>query len=89
MDPKLIAVLGGISSLLGLLAVIANIYFSLQSRHAPRSVRRILEGEGLFNADQILQVLSKFNDDQSRLAALREFTHTPGTTSRKVPICRT
>ncbi len=73
MNPQIIQVLSGVSSLLGLLAILAYFYSVSQERRAERSVREIVEGEPLFNAKQVIQILKLFQDDERRLEALREF----------------
>lgn len=65
-----IQALSSISSFLGLLAVLAYFYSRSQERRAERSVREIVEGDPLFNANQIVEILRLFNDDARRLDAL-------------------
>lgn len=70
MDPAVIMALAGVSSALGLLSLLAYFYLFSQSRRVERSVRQIVEGEGLFNASLVLEILKQFSTDQARLEAL-------------------
>lgn len=72
MSAQELIALGGVTTVIGLLSLLANYFFRLQSQHADAAVRNIVEGEGLFNADQITSILAQFLDDQARLAALKE-----------------
>lgn len=74
MNPQVLQALSGISSVLGLLAVLAYFYTLRQGSQAERSVRDIVEGDQLFNADQIVKILSQFSDDGRRLDALEKLT---------------
>jgi hypothetical protein len=70
LNSQIVQLLSGISSVLGLLAVLAYLYTVAQGRRAERSVRQIIQGEPLFNANQIVHILKLFKDDASRLEAL-------------------
>jgi hypothetical protein len=73
MSPQVLTIVSGTSGVIGLLSVISYFYYSYRVREierSERSVRQIVEGEGLFNADQVLQILRTFGDDASRLSAL-------------------
>jgi len=54
---------------------LAYLYFLQQFRRTESSVRKIIEGEGLFNADQVLNILGQFSDDTNRLEALKALTN--------------
>lgn len=71
----ILKVVTGVSSFLGLAGLIAYLYFTLQFRRAEYSIRGLLEGETLFNAEQVLKILSQFQDDKSRLDALKALTN--------------
>ena len=76
MTPQVLTVSAGISGIIGLLALISYFYYSYRIRKietSERSIRLVVEGEGLFNADQILQILREFKDDTARLEALKTF----------------
>jgi len=49
-----------------------------------RSIRQVVEGEGLFNADQILQILREVKDDTARLEALKTFANISNQTAERV-----
>jgi hypothetical protein len=70
-----IRVVAGVSSFFGVLSVLAYLYFVAQARSAERSVRDIIEGEGLFNSDQVVNILAQFTSDARRLEALKEIAH--------------
>lgn len=72
---NILSLITGISSFLGLLGFLAYLYFLLQNRRTERSVREIVEGEGLFNANQVLEILKEFRDDTQRLKALKHLTN--------------
>ena len=71
MSSQLLSIIVGVSSLLGLLSLLAYLFLHIRTRSAERSVRSIVEGEGLFNSGQIISVLEKFQDDTARLEALK------------------
>ena len=72
--PATIEALAAVSSGLSLLAILAYLFFVLQARRAARSIREIVEGEGLLNSRQWVEILRVFQDDVHRLAALKELT---------------
>lgn len=72
---EIIKVVMGASSFLGLAGLVAYLYFTIQVNRAEASVRRSLEGESLFNAEQVLEILSQFSDSDSRLKALKTLTN--------------
>ncbi len=87
MTPQVLTVLAGTSGIIGLLAVISYFYYSYRIREiesSERSIRQVVEGEGLFNADQILQILREFKDDPTRLEALKTFANINNQTAERV-----
>lgn len=73
---SVLTVIVGVSGFLGLLSLLAYLLFLFKLRQLERSVRQTLEGEGLFNAQQIVKILEQFKDDHaSRLKAIREFAN--------------
>lgn len=70
-SPPLVGILASVSSVLGLIAILAYWYYLLQRQNTERSARQLIEGEGIFNADQIVAILAQFADDGSRLEALK------------------
>lgn len=74
LSTEILNVVMGASSFLGIAGLIAYLYFTLQIRKAEFSVRGLLDGESLFNAAQVLKVLAQFQDDSSRLVALKALT---------------
>jgi hypothetical protein len=66
-----IKALTGVTGLLGLLAILAYFYLLHQATIGKdRSIQEIVQGEGLFNANQIKDILVEFKDDEARLKAL-------------------
>jgi hypothetical protein len=74
----------GVSSLLGLIALFAYLYFLQQIRAAERSVRSVLEGEGQFISTQIVKILEQFKDDGARLEALKTVTNFDASKAERV-----
>ena len=78
LNPEVVKGLVGVSSFLGLLALLAYFYVLAQVRIAERSVRsvrEVVEGDGSFIARQIVQILEQFKEDAARLQALRQLTN--------------
>ena len=73
LDAGMLNIILGVSSFLGF-SGLACYFFFLQNNQVEQSVRSVIEGEGLFNADQIIKILDQFKDDASRLTALVELT---------------
>ncbi len=74
MAPQILTIVTGISGIFGLLGLLAYLYFKLQISRAERSIREIVEGEGLFNAELVVEILKQFTDDDARLEILgKEF----------------
>lgn len=77
MTPQILTVVASTSGVIGFLSLLAYLYFNLQIRQisrAERSIRDIVEGDGLFNADQVLEILREFKDEANRLKALDALT---------------
>lgn len=69
-------IVGGISGVIGLLALLAYLYAALNLRAVETakltSAREAVEGAGIFNADQVIDILKQFTTEEARLGALRE-----------------
>jgi len=74
MNAPIIAALAGVSSVLGFLSLLAYFYLVAQTHRAERSIRETIEGAGLFNAAQVLDILKQFKSDKARLEALVQLT---------------
>ncbi len=76
LSVEMVAVLTGATGAMGLIALFAYFYLFQKIRALEssefKSVKEIVEGEGIFNADQVIHILNTFETDTSRLAALRE-----------------
>lgn len=70
-----IGIAGGISTVLGFCGTAAFLYFHIVVNRAQASVRSLVEGERLFNAEQVLKILAQFENDQARLDALQLLTY--------------
>lgn len=70
-----LSIVVGVSGFVGFASLLAYLYVLIQSRAVESSVRRSLEGDNLFNADQVLSILSQFRDDDARVKALQALTH--------------
>jgi len=64
-----------VSSFISLIALMVYLYYVLQSRSIERSIRQIVDGEGLFNPDKVLEILKQFTDDNARLKALKQLAN--------------
>jgi len=90
MSAELIGAVAGVSTVFGLLALIA--YFFLNFRlaalkaEAQRSVRSAVEGQGIFNASQVVEILKTFGTDETRLAALKELAKSQKATEKSAEI---
>jgi hypothetical protein len=71
LSESTLSVVAGVSTLFGVIALCAYLYFYSLASKKTSSLRTIIEGEGLFNSDQITSVLNQFKDDRNRLAALQ------------------
>jgi hypothetical protein len=70
-----IGILAGVSTVFGLLSVLGFFLVQIQKSPAEQSVRRIVEGDSLFDADRVVQILRQFTDDKLRLDALTVLAH--------------
>ena len=75
LDSSILTMLEVGSSSLGFLSLLAYFFVSIRISSTERSVREIIEGEGFFNADQILKILRAFKDENTRLKALVNLTN--------------
>ena len=60
MVPEILQIVTATSGIVGLLALLAYLYYFNREREitkSERSIRDVVEGEGLFNADQVLKIL--------------------------------
>ncbi len=76
MVPEILTVITATSTVVGLISLLAYLFYSYRIREiesSERSIRQAVEGEGLFNSDQILQIIKEFKDDKARLAAIKQF----------------
>jgi hypothetical protein len=74
MTPAILSIVAGISSVVSLLALISFLFYSYRVREierSERSVKEIVEGEGPFDADAVVQILRAFRDDNARLKAIK------------------
>lgn len=72
---NVISVLSTVSGLFGLLAILAFFFLRSRFHNVARSIRGIVEGEGLFNSALVINILEQFKDDPSRLEALKTLTN--------------
>jgi hypothetical protein len=78
MATQILTIITGTSSVIGLLSLLAYLFYSYRIREIERSKRSIkeaAEGEGLFNSDQIVQIIREFKDDSGRLDAIKQFAN--------------
>ena len=68
---EVLQVLSGISSFFGLIAVLAYYLLHAKSQRVEQSIAEQIEGEPLFNAKQILDIIGKFETDEGRIKALK------------------
>lgn len=71
---QILKILIGISSFGGVVGLLAYLYFGQDFRRAEESVRGIVEGDALFNAKQVVEILAQFKEDDKRLQALVALT---------------
>lgn len=74
MNPEILAIVTSTSGIIGLLGLLAYLYYQLQINSAERSIRHVVEGEGIFKSDQVIEILKQFNSDVARLEALKALT---------------
>jgi hypothetical protein len=81
---SMVGVLASVSSVLGLTAILAYWFYLLQRQSTERSARQLIEGEGIFNAEQIVTILAQFGDDGSRLEALKALAQYDATRAKSL-----
>jgi len=73
---EVVSAIAGATSVLGVIALVAYFYLYQKVRALEgsefKSVRQVVEGDGIFNADQVIEILQTFDSDGARLAALKE-----------------
>lgn len=87
MTPQILTAIGSTSGVIGFFSLLAYFYFNIQIKQisrAERSVRSIVEGDGLFNADQVLEILREFKDEANRLKALDALTNHSSESAQRV-----
>src|ERR1700722_13143073 len=62
----------GISSILSLVAFMASLFVWLQSRQRQTSVVETIKGEGIVDAERVVDILKQFRSDEARLQALEK-----------------
>jgi hypothetical protein len=78
MTSQILTIVTSTSTIIGLLSLLAYLFYSYRIREiekSERSIKEAAEGEGLFNADQILQIIREFKDDTVRLNAIKQFAN--------------
>ena len=74
MTPQVLAIVAGVSSVLAVISLIAY-YVALQRSkllyQSEKSVKSIVEGEGLSDTSSVIAILREFRGDEDRLAALK------------------
>lgn len=75
MSSQLLSIVVGVSGIFGLLSLLAYVFVQFSIKKNQRSLKDTVEGEGLFNSEQILSILTQFSDDNARLEALKELTN--------------
>jgi hypothetical protein len=73
-NSEIVRLVLGVSSVTGVVSLFGYLYFLLHVRSTASSVRNVLEGEGVFNAEQVAKILEQFQDDAKRLEALKAVT---------------
>jgi len=74
LSTEALTIAAGISTFLGLIGFLAYLYFALVFNRAEASVSRLVGGNPLFTAEQVVKILSQFKDDEARLRALENLT---------------
>ncbi len=64
--------LSGVSTVFGLLAVVAYFFFLAHKRKSLSSIREAIEGERTLNPKDVSEIISQFSESDARLAALKE-----------------
>lgn len=87
MTPHILTAVASTSGVIGFFSLLAYFYFNIQIKQisrAERSVRSIVEGDGLFNADQVLAILRDFKDETKRLEALKALTNHSSESAQRI-----
>ncbi|PRZ55847.1 hypothetical protein BX589_10242 [Paraburkholderia fungorum] len=71
---QVVEALTGASTFIALLALLGYWIFFLQSQKYSKSIREVIQGEGLFDAKRVERILAQFKDEEHRLEALKELT---------------
>lgn len=75
MNSSVLSILGGVSTAIGLIAIIAYLYSTIAIKAAAsESIKEIIGINSSFDANQIIGILKEFKDDQSKIQALRKLT---------------
>ncbi|MGB5055639.1 MAG: hypothetical protein WBO24_14715 [Nitrospirales bacterium] len=74
MNPEILTIVTSTSGIIGLLGLLAYLYYQLQINSAERSIRQVVEGEGIFKSEQVVEILKQFTNDEARLEALKALT---------------
>ena len=77
MPTEVLTAVTGVSTLFGLLSLVAYLYYKQHTEKVERSIREALEGEGPFIASEVVSILKEFTTDEARLKALKEVSSHP------------
>jgi hypothetical protein len=89
VTPAVLTVVSGVSGFLGAVSLVGYLYFYMQAlalRRSERSVKEIVEGEGLFNSAQVIHILRQFKTEDAKLEALRALLGHDDKTGRRTTI---
>ena len=71
-NPEAIRIVSGVSTVLGLVALLGYFYTIYQAKGAERSVRAVIDESGLvIDADQVVKILAALTTDEARIEALK------------------
>lgn len=87
MTPQILTVVTSTSGIIGFFSLLAYLYFHFQIKQitqAERSIKGIVEGDGLFNADQVLEILRDFKDEAKRIEALIALTNHSSESAQRI-----
>lgn len=62
----------GVTTILSLISFLGGLYVWLQSQKKEKSVVDTIKGEGIVQAEGVIQILKQFNSDETRLQALQQ-----------------
>ena len=74
LTPQILNIIVGVSSVIGLVALLAYLFFLALNKRAEHTIRGLVEGDRLINSDQVLGILKDFKDDKARVEALQTLT---------------